>query len=204
MGLELLRSIMFYIFLFLVLIGGVIATRGSLQILASLLGDHERYPTVSIIFHLFFKRIKLYLQNICTCLLFKFRFYLIAPKTDFKNVYKDCHFQFPINIIRYIQSLGRFLCIKSTEHRAYLIKAGFVLYQLYIFLIQKIKKYFYLQRAVTQDFISYLFFFIIAVPDTFKLFQSISQFVFGNRDSPKCARFLTVTNEFSSFMTLYN
>ncbi|XP_052706396.1 chitin synthase-like isoform X2 [Crassostrea angulata] len=85
-------KILFYIFLFLVLIGGVIVTRGSLQILASLLGDHERYPT----------------------------------------------------------------------------------------------------RAVTQDFISYLFFFIIAVPDTFKLFQSISQFVFGNRDSPKCARFLTV------------
>lgn len=85
-------KILFYIFLFLVLIGGVIVTRGSLQILASLLGDHERYPTVSIIFDLFLKRIKLYLQNICTCLLFNFRFYLIAPKVDFKNVYKDCHF----------------------------------------------------------------------------------------------------------------
>lgn len=40
-------KIMFYIFLFLVLIGGVIVTRGGLQILASLLGDHDRrFPNV--------------------------------------------------------------------------------------------------------------------------------------------------------------
>ncbi|XP_052704306.1 chitin synthase chs-2-like isoform X2 [Crassostrea angulata] len=86
-------KILFYIFLFLVLIGGVIVTRGGLQILASLLGDHDR--------------------------------------------------RFP-------------------------------------------------NRTVTQDFISYLFFFLIAVPDTFKLLQSVGQFVFGNRESPTCARFLMV------------
>nr|XP_034330196.1 chitin synthase chs-2 isoform X2 [Crassostrea gigas] len=84
---------LFYIFLFLVLIGGVIASRGGLQILASLLGDQER--------------------------------------------------RFP-------------------------------------------------NRTVTQDFISYLFFFIIAVPDFFKFIQSVAQFVFGKRESPKCARFLMV------------
>lgn len=85
-------KILFYIFLFLVLIGGVIATRGSLQILASLLGDHEIYPTVSIIFDLCLKKITIYLHNICICLLFIFRFYLVAKTTDFENVYKDCHF----------------------------------------------------------------------------------------------------------------
>ncbi|XP_048744160.2 chitin synthase-like isoform X3 [Ostrea edulis] len=84
---------LFYVFLFLVLIGGVIVTRGGLQILASLLGDHDR---------------------------------------KFAN------------------------------------------------------------RTVAQDFISYLFFFVIAVPDTLKFLQSIGQFLFGNRRSPSCLRFIMV------------
>ena len=48
------------------------------------------------------------------------------------------------------------------------------------------------QRTVTQDFISYLFFFLIAVPDALKFLQSIGQFLFGNRERPACARFVMV------------
>lgn len=52
---------MFYVFLLVVGIGGVVVTRGGLQILASLLGDHDRrFPNVSHslwwLINIFFKK----------------------------------------------------------------------------------------------------------------------------------------------------
>lgn len=87
--------------------------------------------------------------------------------------------------------------VKSLKFRKYLFYISTVLKKNKITVVtfleyQKNVNSIYFQRTVTQDFISYLFFFIIAVPDFLKFIQSVAQFVFGKRESPKCARFLMV------------
>lgn len=58
--------------------------------------------------------------------------------------------------------------------------------------ISSLTKNHFFQRTVTQDVISYMFFFIIAAPDLFKLLQNVGQFAFGKRDLPDPKRFLMV------------
>ncbi|XP_061170797.1 chitin synthase-like isoform X1 [Saccostrea echinata] len=50
----------------------------------------------------------------------------------------------------------------------------------------------FVNRTITQDFISYLFFFVIAVPDALKFLQSFFMFLFGSRESPTCVRFIMI------------
>lgn len=146
---------MFYVFLLVVGIGGVVVTRGGLQILASLLGDHDRrFPNVSHslwwLINIFFKK---YIQ-----------------------------IQYFIKCFEGNKSQKR-TRDQTDTCTLFVIKAV---------LPHQYSLFSFCQRTVTQDFISYLFFFLIAVPDALKFLQSIGQFLFGNRERPTCARFVMV------------
>lgn len=145
-------------------IGGVVVTRGGLQILASLLGDHDRrFPNVSHslwwLINIFFKKFW------CFCI---------------SNQY--IQIQYFIKCFEGNKSQKRTrdqtdTCTSSSSRLCFL-------HQYSLFSL--------CQRTVTQDFISYLFFFLIAVPDALKFLQSIGQFLFGNRERPTCVRFVMV------------